>query len=136
MSKILQDLWILNEHGTVLLSRVFDQKLENQLFGALMSAINSFANQLVEGGLKSFELSDKKFSIIRDNCILFIGGYPKKVKDKKALVELEKIKDKFLVKFDPEFFKTWDSDVSQFEDFMKDIEGNLKDPAVKFWDGF
>jgi len=137
MTKVLQDLWVLSEQGTVLFSRVFDQKLESQLFGALMSAINSFANQLIEGGLTSFELSSKKFSIIRANNILFIAGYPKNIKEKKALEELGKIKDKFLEKFDTEFFKSWDCDVNYFEEFGKKIEENhLEDPAVKFWEGF
>ena len=135
--KIIQDLWILVEEGTVLYSRVFNEKMQNQLFGALMSALNSFASQLVDGGLTSFELSDKKFSIVRENNILFIAGYPKKIKDKKALEELGAIKIKFIKKFDAEFFKTWDCDVSCFEDFGKEIEEKyLEDPAVKFWEGF
>ena len=63
---ILQDIWILSHSGTVLFSRVFEPQMENQLFGALMSALNTFAEQLADGGLSNFELSEKKF-VFKEN---------------------------------------------------------------------
>ncbi|MFX0186417.1 MAG: hypothetical protein ACFE8A_01645 [Candidatus Hodarchaeota archaeon] len=54
--KVVQDLWILLDSGIVLFSRVYNPKINQQLFGSLMTALNSFAGELAAGGLTSFEL--------------------------------------------------------------------------------
>jgi len=63
VEKVIQDIWIISDAGTVLFHRVFDKKVDEQLFGALMSALNSFAEQISTSGLSSFELEDKKYII-------------------------------------------------------------------------
>ena len=68
-TKVVQDLWILSDSGIVLFSRVFNPKVNEQLFGALMSALNTFANELSSGGLSSFELSSIRFTILKYNKI-------------------------------------------------------------------
>ncbi|MEJ2251559.1 MAG: hypothetical protein P8Y97_18125 [Candidatus Lokiarchaeota archaeon] len=66
MVKLLQDIWILNQNsGVVLFHRVFDETVDVQLFGGLMSALNSFAEVLSQEGLTSFDLSSKRFSILK-----------------------------------------------------------------------
>ena len=54
--KIIRDIWILTRDGIVLFSRVFHEQVEEQLFGALVSALSSFSDKLLEGGLQNFEL--------------------------------------------------------------------------------
>ncbi len=46
MVKLIQDLWILSNSGIVVFSRAFDQKVDEQLFGGLMSALDTFAQLL------------------------------------------------------------------------------------------
>ncbi len=46
MAKLLRDLWILTESGTTVYSRVIDPRVNPQIFGALMSALNTFAEKL------------------------------------------------------------------------------------------
>ena len=75
MGKILQDVWIINGiSGIVLFHRAFDKDMDAQLFGGLMSALNSFSEILVKEGLTSFELSKKRFAIFKKKKILFIGN--------------------------------------------------------------
>ena len=78
--KVLQDIWILSEAGIVVFNRVFDPKVNEQLFGALMSALNSFAENLVQGGPMSFELSSVRYTTIRKQNFLFIANSSKKIK--------------------------------------------------------
>ena len=80
MVKILHDLWIITEDGIVLFNRVYNPQIETQLFGALLSAINTFAEEVSEGGLSHFELSNKQFVLLKKHTILFIANSPKKVK--------------------------------------------------------
>ena len=70
MAKVLQDFWILeSESGIVLFHRVIDNQLDVQLFGGLMSALNTFAELLANGGISSFELSKKRCAILKDKNI-------------------------------------------------------------------
>ncbi len=135
--KVLQDIWILTNSGVVLFNRVFDKNMKTQLFGALMSALNSFAEKLSDGGLSNFELSNKRFVIMKRSGFLYVANASKKVKEKKVIEQMEKVSEKFFQKYPVDWFKTeWDNDISVFTDFENDIEESLEDPIKKFWDGF
>ncbi|MFW9942015.1 MAG: hypothetical protein ACFFFT_13310 [Candidatus Thorarchaeota archaeon] len=136
MEKIIQDIWIISEAGAVLYHRVFDKKVDEQLFGALMSALNMFAEQISAGGLSSFELKDKKFIMTKQHGISFIVNSEKKAKEKKVKVELKNIVEKFFNLYPKETFDNWDNDISVFEDFEKYIEGSLQDTIDKFEKAF
>ncbi len=136
MAKLIQDLWILTEDGITLYHRAFDPKVNEQLFGGLMSALNSFAENLVEGGLSSFEMSNKRFNLMRMHNLFFVANSAKKHKEKKVIPELEKVAGIFTDHYNDEFFKTWDNDISIFKNFEAEISDELEDPIKKFWDGF
>ena len=133
--KVIQDLWILTNTGVVLFNRVFDIQLKTQLFGALMSALNSFAEQLAEGGLSNFELSDKRFIIMKKKNFLFVANSLKKIKEKKVIEQLRKISNRFFDIYS-DILINWDNDISFFSNFEKEIEDTLQHPIKKFWNGF
>ena len=114
--KILKDFWVLTDNGIVLFSKVYDQKVNPQLFGALMSALNKFAEALSEGGISSFEKSDLRFVIIKRRKFLFIGSSSVKMKEKKVIEELMIISDTFFRIYAKNLIN-WDNDVSVFSDF-------------------
>lgn len=39
--------------------------MDDQLFGGLMAALNSFAEELVNKGLSNFELQDKRYTLLK-----------------------------------------------------------------------
>ncbi|MFX0071959.1 MAG: hypothetical protein ACFFAO_12795 [Candidatus Hermodarchaeota archaeon] len=135
MVKVLQDIWIVTESGIVLFSRVYNPRVNEQLFGALMTALNSFATELAKGGLSSFELSSIRFTIYKDKGLLFVSNSNKKVKEKKVQEELKLIADKFISKYSDNL-DAWDSDVSIFSEFGKEIEDSLEDTIKKFQKAF
>ena len=71
MTKLIQDLWILEDSGIVLFHRVFDEKVDANLFGGLLSALNSFAEEISKSGLSIFVLSNKRFSLLKSKNYLF-----------------------------------------------------------------
>ena len=136
MAKLIQDLWILTQDGITLYHRAFDPNLNEQLFGGLMSALNSFAENLVEGGLSSFEMSNKRFNLLKKHSLFFVSNSDKKHKEKKVIPELEKVANIFTNIYSVEFFDSWDNDITIFQNFEKEISDELEDPIKKFWDGF
>jgi len=114
--KVIDDFWILTSGGIVIFNRVLNNQLKPQLFGALMSALNSFAEQLAEGGLTNFELNTKRFVIKKKNDLLFVAGSSKKVKERKAIDQLELISESFFKKFG-HISVNWDKDLNVFSNF-------------------
>lgn len=136
MNKILQDIWIMNETGLVLYSRVFDEKISDQLFGGLMSALYSFAEEITKECISSFELSKKRYIIFRSNGLFFIGNSDKSKKEKKLEDAIQKVAERFHTKYDIKISKQWAGDITIFKDFEEDIEEALQDPIKGFWDDF
>ena len=134
--RILQDIWILTESGIVLYHRRFDENMDDQLFGGLMAALNSFAEELVDKGLSNFELQDKRYTLLKKNEILFIANSAKKVKEKKIMQEMVFIANKFFDLYSEDILLNWDNDVSVFMNFEKEIEDSLEETIKKFQDAF
>ncbi len=116
MPSILIDFWVLTDNGIVLYSKVSDQKVNPQLFGALMSALNKFAEKLTDGGISNFEMSDLRFVIIKRRRFLFIGSSSYKTKEKKVIDDLLLISDQFFRLYSSELID-WDSNIETFSDF-------------------
>jgi hypothetical protein len=125
MPKIIKDLWVLTDNGIVLFSKMYDQKVNPQLFGALMSALNKFAEALSDGGITSFEKSDLRFVIMKRRKFLFIGSSLKKMKEKKVIDELKQISDIFFRIYAKDLIN-WDSNVSIFSSFGDYIDKSLE----------
>jgi len=121
MTGILIDFWILTENGIVLYSKVSDQKVNPQLFGPLMSALNKFAEKLTDGGITNFEMSDLRFVITKRRSFLFIASSSNKTKEKKVIDELVQISDQFF-KVYAEALIDWDNNIEIFSDFGEKIK--------------
>ncbi|MFW9948844.1 MAG: hypothetical protein ACFFKA_01805 [Candidatus Thorarchaeota archaeon] len=136
-NKILRDIWIVSEGGIVVFSRVYEKTLDDQLFGALLTALNSFAKEIAMDGLSNFELSDKRFTILKKAQFIFIANSDKKIKPKRVLQELKNVMEKFFMVYTKDVIDNWDNDVSIFNNFDKQIEDSLDEPIKKmekaFW---
>ena len=136
MAKIIRDLWILTNTGVTLFSNVNDEERINpQLFGALMSALNTFAEKLSDGGISNFEMSNIRFVIVKRRDFLFVGSALSKVKEKKLITELKRISDKFFEIYTQETLTNWNNDISIFSDFGIHVEQSLN-PSQKLKESF
>jgi len=134
--KVIRDIWILTENGIVLYHRMFDENLDDQLFGGLMSALNSFAEELIDKGLSNFELQDKRYTLLKKNRMIFIANSAKKVKEKKVIQEMLFIASKFFDLYSEDFLLNWNHNVNVFKNFEKEIEDSLEKTIKKFQDAF
>lgn len=126
MAKVVQDLWILSDGGLLLYKRVYDERVDAQMYGSLMSALSSFAQEIIDGGLHSIELDLIRFTVLKVNDFLFVANSPKKIKEKKVHDELIIISDKFFKLYSLEWFKTeWRNEIKHFKDFGKEIKSSF-----------
>ncbi len=127
MVKLIQDIWILADSGVVLFHRVFDEQLDAQLFGGLMTALNSFAEKLSKGGLTNFELNSRRFTVMKRKGLLFITNSSKSFKTKKVAQELEIVIDKFIGTYPEDIFTKFDGNIGQFNEFEDQIADSLQE---------
>jgi hypothetical protein len=124
--KVLQDVWILHKSGIVVFHRPFKESVSPQLFGAMMSALNTFSEQLADGGLSNFELNKKKFTIIKRSNLIFVANSSKQIKQKKINRELEKISKKFLKLYSKDL-ENYQGRTGAYSQFKEKIEDALED---------
>lgn len=124
--KVLQDIWILDKAGVVLFNRVFKESVSPQLFGAMMSALNSFAEHLTNEGLTNFELENKRFTITKRNNLIFVANSSKQFNQKKVNKEIGKISKKFIKRYS-EDLKNYQGEIGSFTDFKRYIEDSLEE---------
>ena len=127
MAKVLQNFWILTETGATIFNRVRDSTVDDQYFGMFMSALNSYAEGFLDDGLSSFELSDKRFSFMKKNDLIFVGTSPLKTNEKKVIREIELIKNKFFELYPQDIAETWKGNIKLFSDFEKNILKSFQD---------
>lgn len=133
MTKIIRDIWIINEEGAVLFNHTYDEKMKPKLYAAIMSALDSFAKELNQGGLSNFQLSNKRFSVVKRNKLIFIANSdPKKIKERKALNELESIANKFFEVYDDQSLDTWDGAEDTFKNFINNIDESVEEKVYGF----
>ena len=135
--KVIKDLFIIQEVGLVIYSRRYHVLIDPNLFGALMSALHSYAKVLVEGGLSSFEMENRRFTLVKREGFIFVATSSKKIKEKFVLKELNYVADKFFSIYEPEFLKNWNGDTSVYGNFEVQIQDSLRGTINKlvkaFW---
>ncbi|MHA2186347.1 MAG: hypothetical protein ACXAAI_15245, partial [Promethearchaeota archaeon] len=122
-------LWILTASGTTVYSRVIDPRVNPQLFGALMSALNTFAEKLTNEGMTNFELSNIRFSIVKQNKFLFVASSSNKIKAKKVFNEIRTVSTKFFDLYPEEMLEKWDSNIDLFDNFLDAIKSSLENES-------
>ncbi len=102
-----------------------------------MSTLEIFTKKVFDGDLSTFGFGTIQFVLYQKNNFIFVGSYSKKVKEKKALKELEYIADKFFETYSSELLNNiltkWDGNIEVFSNFSKILE---ESPEVKFKDLF
>lgn len=116
----------MHKSGIVMFHRVFNKSVSPQAFGAMMSALNNFAEHLADGGLSNFELNNKRFTIIKKFDLILIANSSKQFNQKKINRELEKVSKKFL-KLYSEKIKNYQGQIGAFAQFEETIRDSLED---------
>ena len=124
--KVLQDIWIMHKSGIVVFHRAFSESVSPQLFGAMMSALNTFSEQLTDGGLSNFELNNKRFTIIKKSNLIFVANSSKQFNQKKVNREIEKISKKFVKLYSKEL-ENYQGRIGAYSQFKEKIEDSLED---------
>lgn len=132
MAVILQNVWILTRTGATLFSRELNSTFDEQYFGMFMSALNTYAEAFVGGGISSLEISDIRFSFVIKNGLIFVGTSPIKTKERKVFQEIEFIKNKFFNMYGTDVLDKFDGDLSQFDGFEKEIKSLFEDNLQNF----
>jgi hypothetical protein len=118
----IEDLWIILDTGIVLFSFLEDQEVDPDIFGAIISVLDNFAEATLEGGLEFFEIDPNIYGVIKKHHLIFLASAPQKIKIDKLLAELEIIVTKFFSIYPIDTKEKWDGNLYYFCEFKDEIE--------------
>ncbi len=122
--KVLDDIWIMRREGTVLFHRVAKEKVDEQLLGSFMSAIEDFAKRIAKGGLSSFQMGDTTFVVRKEQDLYFLANCVSNVSLKKAQEALVYLSDFFLSTYKAELL-AFKGNVKPFKGFEKKLKESM-----------
>ena len=121
MFDILQDILVITRIGKVLISKIKNPQIEKDLLGKLVSALDTFCEDLSHEELRQFEFSNLRFDIIKKKDIIFLGSSSKNVKHKKVLKVLRYIIDLFFERYSEEYLNNWNGNIDLFRELEEYI---------------
>ena len=105
----------------------------------MMSALNSFVQHLSGEELKSFEISNKRFTIKVCEKYLFIANSSKKHNVKKVKRALDNLSKYFFEIYDKKDLREFYGNISSLkeseQEFREKIQNTLEQHVRQFWDG-
>lgn len=123
MPPTFEEIWIVRADGAMLFHKADgEERVQKDLFGGFISAINTVASMLDKGGLESIELGGKKLSMVKQENVFFIGSHDRKAKHEKVSKLLRVIADTFFDRYDVEIVETWRGNTVQFSGFADAID--------------
>ncbi|MGV9204595.1 MAG: hypothetical protein ACOC44_11330 [Promethearchaeia archaeon] len=128
MNEIIKNLWIVNKNGIVLFNYSPTHpthKMGNLRLGALLNAMDEFAEEFTDKGLQNFELDNEKYLLFNKEDILYIANSSKNIDGKDIINKLKTISEKFLEQY-KRYLDDWKGNVDQFSDFEDIIKEELK----------
>ncbi len=99
-----------------------EEKVKSQFFAMLLSALNSFAEEISEAGLSNFEVNNNKYNILKKNGLLFVANSDKNIKKKNILKELEAVSENFFNTYGEDFIEKWDGNTDHCANFEENLE--------------
>lgn len=134
MAKIIRDFWIILDTGIVIFSRVYEQKVHDDLLGGLMSVLDTFARRISDGALSHIEFSNKSLCLFKSQSIIFVASYLNKVEDQEISEELNLVSETFFNTFPAGIFYNFNGNTAIFNDFGDSIKSSLSDLNIIFHD--
>lgn len=136
MIRDLQDLWIIREGGVVVFSKKNNESINDQFIGGFISALSSFTKVLLNDMLSRFTTHKLQVEILTNKGFMFVGRFPKRVKEKQVKRELEFIVNKFFEYFPQDKINKFGTNMKyyqQFEDILTHNYETLTDYISYIW---
>jgi len=125
MSKYIDDLWVLLKTGA-LIFHYSEKSVDPTLFGAILSALNTYSENLAEGGVSEFEFKKNRINFLKLQNIMIVALSSTQIKQKKVKNALEDIATKFFNLYSEDYIDKWHGDVKYFSEFKILLEKSFK----------
>ena len=110
----MEHVWIMKTDGIVLFHKGSADGFDCDLIAGFLSAVNIFASQIDENGLKEIELGNRAIAISKVHDLFFIIMHEKKVKAKKIAEKLKQMVAVFFDLYPQEKLNAWRGNLSEF----------------------
>ena len=120
---IVKELWFFTIEGVELLSIAPESKMNPQLFGGFISALQALSTELSSEKIRSVTIGSSNFFIYTENnAPIFIIGRSSLLSDENLIERvLKTLYQEFIKEFHP-YLENYDGDNSRFPSFLDSIE--------------
>jgi hypothetical protein len=128
---IIKELWFFTNEGVELLSIAPESKMNPQLFGGFISALQALSTELSSEKIRSVTIGPSTFSIYTENdAPIFIIGRSTLLLNENLIERILKtVYQEFVKEFRP-FLDNYDGDNSRFTSFIDTIEKITKNNLI------
>ncbi|MFX0070173.1 MAG: hypothetical protein ACFFAO_03695 [Candidatus Hermodarchaeota archaeon] len=133
MEKIIDDLWIITNDGLVIFTSS-EHTFDDNLFGAFLTAINIFVKEISNDMLRMFEISDKRYILVKERNLMFVASSYIGINEDLIKEKMNLIIERFLKLYPRDFFEKWNHDTNKFLNFeieMDNINQNRIEKLLK-----
>lgn len=129
--RVIDEIWIINTNGITLFNLSKEDRIDPQLFGGFVSAIENFIKSLGYKQINSILLGESKIMFYHgDQGLIFISRSRKKVKEKPIIKGLKLVEQIFLAQY-RDIIKNWKGDQNSFSKFGDIIKEIFEDKPEK-----
>ena len=112
----------MNKGGVVIFKITKDEKVDSNLFGGLMNAMDLFAEKVANSKIDSIILRDVRYYFYKNKYVTFVASADKDEKMKKVESELNDVVNLFNKTFSNDQVDEWNGNSKAFEKFQKVLE--------------
>jgi hypothetical protein len=120
----LQDVIIITITGKVIASRIIHPKIQEQEFGMLFSALNSFSKEMFNSPLLKIEMHVLRLELLQQHNLIFIATSSLQEDPTITERELRLLADYFFSKFSPDIAHSWNGALNIFVEFENELQMN------------
>jgi hypothetical protein len=120
----LQDIIIITTSGKVIASRITHPNIQEQLFGMLFSAFNSFTQEIFNNNLIRIEMNTIRLDLLHKNNIIFIGTSTKNMAPEETKKDLNLLAEHFFSKYSQDVLTSWSGALYIFAEFENELNTN------------
>ena len=121
MLELTENLWIILDTGLVIFTYLKEENVNPDLFGGLISVLDNFAEETLEGGLEFFEIDPNVYGVIKKHNLIFLASTSQKIDIDNLLTELEMLIKKFYSIYPTDIKEKWDGNRDHFNNFKNEI---------------
>ena len=129
---VIEEFYVVNSAGSCFYAKSKWGQIDTSLFSGFISVMEAIADQYTPEGLRSINLKNHKFFILKAEGLLFVASTAPNAKEKEVQKDMWAMQVLFFQEFPPSWIaNAWDGDLNAFSKLDSLLDRFFVQSAVK-----